>query len=329
MTQTAQATPLLRTVLLGAGLVIIAGGLHAAASIVNLILISMLLATTVYPLQYLLTQRGMNRGVALLVTLLLVLFTGAGLVTVLAASLTRMAEELPKYAPAFSGIVDRVTQSLTARGIDLSQALKPDPGRILGLAQGLVQGALGALGQSFFVLILVALFMLEMPLRRTGDAAPGSLNARMDDVALSVRRFVGLNGLLGAGAAILDLVVMLAVGTDFPAVWTVVCFLFAFVPFGFLISLIPPLLLTLLEHGPTRAIVLFTLFVVINTIFDNVVKPKVMGAGLGLSPLAIVLSLMFWAFVLGPIGAILAVPLTIVVVKTLPILVGEPVGQGG
>ena len=324
MTQTAELPPLHRTVILGAGLVVIAAGLHAAADLVNVVLISLLLATTIYPLPYLLTRRGVGRGAAIALTLLLVLVSGAVLVTMLAASLTRLGEALPKYESALTGVVDGVGQFLTAHGIDLSQALKPDPQRMVSIAQRLIQVSLTTLGRSLFVIILIALFLLEMPIRKFGDAAPGSLDARLDETAASVRRFVGLNGLLGAGAAAADLVVMLLLGTDFPLIWTVLCFFFAFVPFGFLVSLIPPLLLTLLEHGTSRAVLLFVLFFVINTIMDNVVKPKVMGEGLGFSPLAIILSLMIWAFVLGPVGAVLAIPLTIAVVKILPILTGEP-----
>jgi predicted PurR-regulated permease PerM len=159
-----------------------------------------------------------------------------------------------------------------------------------------------------------------MPLRREGDESPGSVGARLDDVGKGVRRFVGLNGVLGAGVALVDLVIMIALGTDFPVTWAVVCFLFAFVPFGFLLSLIPPFLITILEHGLGRGFLLFGLFFVVNTLVDNVIKPKIMGEGLGITPLMIILSLLFWAFVLGPVGALMAIPLTIAIHKTLPIL---------
>ncbi len=82
-------------------------------------------------------------------------------------------------------------------------------------------------------------------------------------------------------------------------------------------------MLTLLEHGVARAVALLVILVVVNLIADNVVKPRVMGEGLGMSALEVVLSFMFWALVLGPMGAVLAIPLTIAIHKTLPILIGE------
>jgi AI-2 transport protein TqsA len=81
---------------------------------------------------------------------------------------------------------------------------------------------------------------------------------------------------------------------------------------------------TLLEHGVSRAVVLFVILFVANLIADNVVKPKVMGEGLGISPLVIVLAFLFWAYVLGPMGAILAIPLTIALHYAIPLLTREP-----
>ena len=138
-----------------------------------------------------------------------------------------------------------------------------------------------------------------------------------------MRRFIGLNGLIGAIIAVIDLVIMLLLGTDAAVLWTVIAFLFAFVPFGFLISLIPPFLITLLEQGVGRAALLFGLFFVVNFIGDNVIKPKVMGGGLGLSPLVIVLALLGWGVVLGPMGALLAIPLTLTLKQITPLLMGE------
>jgi len=100
--------------------------------------------------------------------------------------------------------------------------------------------------------------------------------------------------------------------------------LFAFVPFGFMLSLIPPFLVTVLEYGVGRGLLLFVLFFVVNFIGDNVIKPKIMGEGVGLSPLVIILGLLGWGAVLGPMGALLAIPLTITLKQVLPILLEEP-----
>ena len=312
-----------RFVLLAAGLVIIAAGLRAAAGPVNLLLLSMLLAGTIYPMPYALMRRGWPKERAVMVTLLGVVVGGVVLLLVLAASLRRLSDNMPVYQEAFTGLVHRVNAALAARGIDASGTLSPNPERVIAMAGALVRGALQGLGYGLFTLILVAFLLLAMPLRPQGGAAPGSMDARLDDVASSVRRFVGLNGILGGVQAVAVLLVMLVVGTDAPAVWTVLTFLLAFVPFGGLIAAIPPTLLTLLEGGGGRAALVFGTFVVVNIVSDNILKPKLMGSGLGMSPLTIILSLMLWSLILGPMGALLAVPLTIALMKTVPILLEE------
>ena len=316
--------PLHRLVLLVAGFVLIAAGLRAAASPVNLVLLSMLIAATIYPIPSALTKRGWSRQTAVLVTLLGVVIGGIGLLLVLAASLRRLSANMPLYQEAFTGLVTRVNATLAARGIEASGTLSPDPQRVIAAAAGLVGGALQALGYGLFTLILVTFFLLSMPLVASGDAKKGSLDDRLHDVITSVRSFVGIQGILGGVQCVGVLLAMLLVGTDAPAVWTVLTFLLAFVPFGGLIASIPPTLLTLLEGGGVRAAVVFAAFVVVNLVADNILKPKFMGSGLGLSPLLIILALMLWSLILGPMGALLAVPLTIALMKIAPILLEEP-----
>jgi len=320
-----QGPSLLRFVLLGAGIAIIAAAMQAAASVVNLIFLSVLLAATLYPVPVYLTSKGMPRGAAIGLSALMAVLGGIGLILVLAKSLSGLSANLPAYQSSLSGLIDNVTAKLAARGVAVEEGLKPDPARIMAAVGGLARGALSGLGYGLFCLVLVVLFLIELPIIKSENAGPGSLRNRLDESMRLVRRYVGLNGLIGAVIALVNFGIMLLLGTDSPALWAVIAFLFAFVPFGFLISLIPPFIVTLLEQGPGRAGLLFLLFFVVNFAGDNVIKPKVMGGGLGLSPLVIILSLLIWGVVLGPMGALLAIPLTITLKQVLPIFTaGRP-----
>lgn len=314
-----------RQVLLAAGLMIIAAGLHAAAATVNLVLVSLLVAMSVSPIPYLLTKRGLRHGTAVLLTVLAAVAGGVLLIGALAGALSGLQEKLPTYQAAMASLFGDLNARLAARGVSVNSFLTPDPERIVTVAQHLVRGALSALGYGLFALILVALILIELPQRPEGDGKAGDARSRFEQVSLGVRRFVALTGLVGAGQSAVNLLVMLALGTDFALVWGVLFFLLSFVPFGFAIGLLPPLAVTLLEQGPTKAAVLVGVLLVANLVSDNVVKPKVMGQSLGLSPLVIVLSLLGWGYVLGAVGALLAVPLTI----TMTTLAGdEPSGLG-
>lgn len=309
--------PLHRHVMLAAGLVILAAGMHAAASTVNLVLVSLLLAISISPVMSMLQRRGLKHGAAVLLTVAGTLVGGVAILAMLGGALTGMQEKLPAYQAALSQLLSGVDAQLTARGINVHEMAKPDAERIVAIAQVVVRGALQALGYGLFSLILIALILIELPARPTDYLPTGTTRDRFDAVGASVRQFVGLTGLIGAGQAAANLAIMLAVGTDFALVWGVLFFLLSFVPFGFAIGMIPPLTVTLLEHGVSRAVILVVVLLVANVISDNVVKPRMMGKGLGLSPLVIVLALMFWSFILGPVGALLAVPLTIAVKMTV------------
>ena len=324
----ASPPPLYRSAVLTASVIVIAAALHAASTTVNLLLISVLLAMSVSPITYFLEKRGVKHATAVMLTVLGSLVAGVLVVSALAGALSGLQEKLPTYQAALANLLAGLEAKLTARGIDVHEVLKPDTARIVAVVQRVVGGALSALGYSFFAMILVALILLELPARQATEAKAGSMRGRFDEVSVSVRRFVALTGLIGAGLAVINLIAMLALGTDFPMVWAVLLFLLNFVPFGFAIAMIPPVALTLLEHGTTRAAILLGVLVVSNMLSDNVVKPKLMGSGLGLSPLVIVVSLMFWAFVLGPVGAILAVPLTITITTLAPFFIGDVTPAG-
>ena len=101
-------------------------------------------------------------------------------------------------------------------------------------------------------------------------------------------------------------------GVPFPLLWGILAFLLSYVPtLGFWLAAIPPTLLTLLESGPANAVLVFIGIILINGFAENVIKPKYMGEGLNLIPLMIVFSVVIWGIVLGPFGAILGVPVTL------------------
>jgi len=113
---------------------------------------------------------------------------------------------------------------------------------------------------------------------------------------------------------LVNTVFLIILGVDFPVLWGLLAFLLGYIPsVGFWLALIPPAALAFLEFGATRALIVLIGYVVINGGVQNFIQPKLMGSGLNISPLVVVLSLFFWTWILGPMGALLAVPLTMIV----------------
>jgi predicted PurR-regulated permease PerM len=144
---------------------------------------------------------------------------------------------------------------------------------------------------------------------------------KFSGLGADLRKYISITALSGFFGAIGQLILMLILGVDFPVMWAFLSFLFNFIPnIGFFLTLIGPAILALLELGWISCLILIVGFVIINGLFDNVIKPKFVGKEFNMSILTIFLSLLFWSWVLGAIGAILSVPLTITVKRIWEIL---------
>ena len=155
-----------------------------------------------------------------------------------------------------------------------------------------------------------------------------------DRLAGDLVEYIKVRAVLGAAAAAADTVLLVVLGVPSPLLWGVVSFLFSFVPnIGFIVALIPPTIFGFLVGGFGTALLVVLGYTAINLLFDYILQPKVMGKALDLSAAVVILSIGLWTWIIGPIGAILAVPLTIVVrailrenpaTRPLAALVGDP-----
>jgi predicted PurR-regulated permease PerM len=300
-----------------AAFVVIAAGIREAAEVLNSILLAMLLTVTVVPAFDALRRRGVSKGLAVVLTSLLLAGVLVVLLGVLGLSGTRLIQVLPDYQDRARSLQRGIEELLINRGIHPERVLSldlVDPNRLLSLAAGFLSGLGQVLSQVLLLILIVAFFLAE---RGVGDDTfrPGGTMAR---VARDVRQYLLITALTGLGFAIVVYVLMLAVGTDLALVWAVLAFVMNYVPnVGIILSVIPPAILTLLELGWQRAVIVLAGFLVLNFLVDNLIKPRFMQSGLDVPPLVGLLSLLIWAYLLGPVGALLALPLTIAVRRVL------------
>ena len=183
------------------------------------------------------------------------------------------------------------------------------------------------MGTSILIILIAAVVLYEITevrvLHHRGER-PGTLAARFDEVTGQSRQYIALTGLAGLIQAAFNLVILLLVGVDAPLTWTVLFFFLNFIPgVGFFFALIPPALLALLEHGWQRALIVVVGWWIVNVIGDNVIKPRFFVKGLDISFTNIVFSVVFWSWVLGPAGAILAVPISLSLRRAAELLPGS------
>lgn len=315
---TNRQSTVLRLFVAGACFVIIVAGLKIAAPLVSVVLLGLLVAQSLSNLPMWLMKKGLKPGLSVLLSILFVLVGGLLLVLMFSISTARLADNLPTYQARLSALRDSVMAVLGGRGIDVSQiaAFQPlDPTRVLAAAGAFLGGVASALGTSVLIILIAAVVLYEITevrVRRTRGEQPTSLAARFDEVTGESRQYIALTGLAGLIQAVFNLGILLVAGVDAPLTWAVLFFFLNFIPgVGFLFALVPPALLALLESGWQSALIVVLGWWFVNLIGDNVIKPRFFVKGLDISFTNIVFSVVFWSFVLGPAGAILALPIAL------------------
>ncbi|MDJ0649856.1 MAG: AI-2E family transporter [Xenococcaceae cyanobacterium MO_188.B19] len=308
-----------------ASLVIIIAALKSISQLLGPILLSLFVVLIVYPIMLWLERRGMARWIAYTLVVLGVIAVGTIFIIFLAVSLTELSITLPKYEELLDARLDGLQQWLASHNLRIEDVLELNwfnPQNIFQLLFYLVSILLETVANVGLTL-LVFIYMLASAgnfwthLRRE-LAADLPLLKRFSSFGQSIRIYLVIKSWLGVMTALFQVILMWILGIDFAVLWGVFSFLFNFVPnIGFYIGLIPPVIIAVIKLGITKTIILIFGYTLINNFFDVLIAPHYLGKGLDLSILVGFLGLIFWTWMLGPIGAFLALPLTVMVKKLL------------
>ena len=295
-----------------AAAVVVLVGLRLVAGTVTPFVIGGFVALLVLPLHDGLVRRGQSRGVAVAVA------TAAYLGILLVVGLIALQSfgELHAIAPTYQAAIDEARADAERSlgdtvGAAVSalleaiqpEALQPSGGVLLDLAIGLGLSAL---------VVVYALADAPGLASRTERTAPSGFRAGWTRFAHDVQLYFGARTVLGLAFALAVGVVLILVGVDLVLLWVLVAFFFSFIPnVGFLFSVLGPTLMALIGQGLLPAVMVVVGYSVANVIIDYVIQPRFMSRELDLSPLVVFISLFVWAAILGPAGAILALPLTV------------------
>jgi len=301
-----------------AALVIVVAGIKAAAPILVPFLLAVFLAVITAPFFVGLQQRGVPAPVALLIMILVLLVVGVVGATLVRSTLISFNENLPEYeeglAKQTQGISDWLEKhDVSAPGDALADAISP--GAAMSYLGSVAASLSGLLSQGFLILLVTVFILLEaaiLPAKVRG--LPGLREesfSSMEQIVDDVRRYMSMKTLISLLTGALVLVWTWLMGIHYPLLLGLLAFLLNYVPnIGSFIAAIPGVLLAFILHGAGAAGITAGGYVVINVVVGNAIEPRVMGRGLGLSPLVVLLSLIFWGWVLGPVGMLLSVPLT-------------------
>ena len=322
-------------VLLGiASIIIIAAGMKLAAPLVNIILVSILVALTVMPLINWLIKKGVPKVLSLLITILVLIIVITFLAMMLSVAVVGIADKVPQYEQNLESFKNKTIEFLSQFDIDASALFHDkfyNPEELVRFATEFISGLIATFSNFAVVFLFVIFIIIDMADLRyrihKGEKKIEKGLLKLAELADEIRRYVSISAFTGFLTALGNLVLLLIIGVDFPFLWAFLSFLFSFVPnIGFILSVIPPAFLALAELGLTEAIIVVVGFIIINAIVENIIKPKYMGEELNLSLTVIFISLIAWSWILGPIGAVLAIPLTISVMKAWEVLADDSLG---
>ncbi len=307
-----------RFLIYSAAFIIVVAGMKTAESLLVPFLLSIFIAVLCSPPLSWLHRKNVPYGLAILLIIAMVVVFGLLIGAIVSSSIHSFSQDLPEYQNKLQTQVSALQTWLQGMGIDLSSARLQENFNP-GAAMGLVGNTLASLGNvmtnAFMILLTVIFILAEQSVfydkLKIASANSSSSLAAIDRFALSVNRYMAIKSVLSLLTGVLVVAWLALLGVDYPVLWGMLAFLLNFVPtLGSMLAAIPAVLLALVQLGTGDALLTATGYLVVNVVVGNVLEPRLMGKGLDLSALVVFLSLVFWGWVLGPVGMLLSVPLT-------------------
>lgn len=303
-------------VVAGAAVVVLLAGLKAAGDVLLPIVFSGFVAIATLPLVRWLQRRGLPTVVAIAVV---VVIAGAGLVgvtAIFATSIRTFTREIGDYEAQFDALSARViTDVTTLFGLDLSEVDLLTPAAIMELVKQTLGSVFKVLGRTLIVVITLTFILLEASeIEQKFRVAFGYDplgDGPLAETAVKVQRYLVIKSAVSLTTGVLAGLACRLLGVDFWLQWGLIAFLLNYIPsIGSILAAIPPILLAAVQLGPVAAAEVCAAYLVINVTLGNLLEPRLLGQSLGLSPLVVFLSLLFWGWMWGPVGMLLCVPMT-------------------
>jgi len=311
----------LKIVIMLGMLVIVLAGIRFAAEIIVPFILALFIAVVLNPLVQRMVRLRIPRVLAISLLIGLIILGMVLLLAYLGTSLNELARTLPLYRATLLAPLQQLEPWLQRIGIDVSvQELQKfiDPNAAMTLVTGLLTQLSNAMTSIFLLLLTVVFMLFEVPqlpakfqqLMARPVEGMGAIQRALD----SVTRYLVLKTAISLVTGLVVWGMLSLLEVRFAFVWALMAFALNYIPnIGSVLAAIPPIIQVLAFGGFYDALILLVGYLLVNLVFGNILEPRMMGRGLGLSTLVVFLSLIFWGWLLGPVGMLLSVPLTIIV----------------
>jgi len=302
-------------------LVIIIGGMKLAAGILVPFILAVFIAILASPLVYWMNSRGIPTGVAIICVIVIVALAVTGVGAIIGHSAVDFSEDLPGYQEKLESDLAKAIEKARELGVDLPEGQATsaiNPSVAFDLVQNLFASVTQLLARGFLILLISVFILLEasdLPDKvRAISKRPDASLSDLDYLARQGFRYFTIKTLTSLLTGLVIGLWLWAFKIEYPVLLGLLAFLLNYIPnIGSLIAAIPGVMIAFVTRDLGGAIWAGVGYLAVNNIIGNFIEPRVMGKGLGLSTLVVFLSLIFWGWVLGPIGMLLSAPLTMAV----------------
>jgi AI-2 transport protein TqsA len=303
-----------------AAAVVVIAGIQATAWLIGPAFMALIVVIAVAPVHSWLSRHGWPAWATTLVLILLVYGILLALALGILFSIARLATDLPQYAAKSDALVASLTSQLAALGVGPEQLRQAASSLNLGTLAAVLGAVLGSVAglASNFVFLLALLLFLSVETGGAGDrlasiaADRPKISEALGHFAWGTRQYLLVTTIFGLIVAVLDTVALSILGIPLAVTWGLLSFITNYIPnIGFIIGVAPPALLGLLTGGPKLMVIVIVVYCALNFVVQSIIQPRFIGDAVGLSVTVTFVVLFFWAWLLGPLGAILAIPLTL------------------
>ena len=305
-------------ILILASFIVVVAGMKAASPILVPFFLAVFIAVICAPPLFWLHRKGVPKVIALLSILTGILIVGLLFGALIGPPLNHFLRSLPSYQERLSTLIGTSIGWLHEKGVNIPADEVPrtfNPGWVMSLAGGVFSALSSVLTNAFLILLTVVFILLEaadLPkkLQMVLKNPERSLST-IEKFSQNAKRYLVIKTLISAAVGLVIWLWLLILGVDYPVLWGSLSFLLNYVPtIGAILAALPVALLALVQLGVGSALLAILGFAVVHIVVGNLIEPKLTGKGLSLSTLVVFLSLVFWGWVLGPVGMILSVPMT-------------------
>ena len=304
-----------------AAFVVIVAGLKAASSIVIPFLLAIFIATVSAPAIFWLERLKIPRIIAFLIVLLAVVVMLLGFGYVLSTSVDSFLSNTPQYTAKIMDMIGSFKEVLNRFGIEISKGdleAMFDPSGLLNFAGGFLKSFSTVLSKSFIIFLGVTFMLFETSSLKTKMYLLAKRDESKENpfeiFSQKLNNYLAIKTVISLITGVLVTIGLSIIGVDFALLLGVIVFLLNYIPsIGSVIAAVPAVLVALVGLDMSSVLWVIALYLTINIVMGNVVEPRYMGRGLGLSVVVIFFSLIFWGWVLGSVGMFLAIPLSMTI----------------